>query len=109
MMTRPLIFSPPLLCLLLVLTALPCLAQGAAPLISSVAPASVALSLQPGLYQADVAVTEATAVTLFCPLKPGVMSFSGLTRATDVVYDQKARTLTLSLQPGRYKITIRPL
>jgi hypothetical protein len=65
--------------------------------------------VQAGLYQADVEVTQATSVTLFCPVKPGIISFSGLTKATEVIYDQKARTLTLALQPGRYKLAIRPL
>jgi hypothetical protein len=109
MMTRRIFLTLPLLWLLLVLTALPCVAQTAVPLVSSAAPTSVALSVQPGLYQAEVEVTQATTVTLFCPIKPGVISFSGLTKATEVAYDQKARTLTLSLQPGRYKIAIRPL
>ena len=103
---RRLLLTLPLLCLLL---ALPCLAQTTAPLVSSAAPASVALTVQPGLYQAEVEVTQATAVTLFCPIKPGIIGFSGLTKATEVAYDQKARTLTLSLQPGRYKLAIRPL
>ncbi|MHB8996035.1 MAG: hypothetical protein ACYC63_12385 [Armatimonadota bacterium] len=109
MMTRRIFLTLPLLFLLLALTALPCLAQAAAPLISSAAPASVALNVQPGLYQAEIEVTQATTVTLFCPNKPGVISFSGLTKATEVAYDQKAQTLTLSLQPGRYKLAIRPL
>jgi hypothetical protein len=105
MMTRRLYLTLPLLLLLV----LPAMAQSNAPLVSSAAPASVALTVQAGLYQADVEVTQATSVTLFCPVKPGIISFSGLTKATEVIYDQKARTLTLSLQPGRYKLAIRPL
>lgn len=109
MMMRRISLTLSLLSLSLALFALPCLAQAPAPLISSAAPASVALSVQQGLYQAEIEVTQATTVTLFCPIKPGVISFTGLTKATEVAYDQKTRTLTLSLQPGRYKLAIRPL
>ena len=94
---------------LLIVLAQVAVAQTVAPLASSTAPASIALRMQPGLYQADIEVNEATAVTLFCPIKPGLISFTGLTGKSDVSYDQKARTLTVSLRPGKYSITIRPL
>lgn len=94
---------------LLVVLASVCPAQETAPLVAGTTPASVAVRMQPGLYQADLEVREATTVTLWCPVKPGLIRFTGLTQKAEVAYDLKARLLTLSLQPGKYSLTIRPL
>jgi len=96
--------------ILLVLVVQAALAQTtAAPLATSTTPASIALRLQPNLYQADIEVKQAATLTLFCPLRPGVISFTGLVQKTEVSYDHKARTLTITLPAGKFVITIRPL
>lgn len=94
----------------LLLLAQVALAQtGATPLASSTTPASIALRLQPNLYRADIEVKQAATLTLICPIRPGVISFTGLVQKTEVSYDQKACTLTVTLPAGKYTITIRPL
>ena len=95
----------------LLLTALASLGwcQTVAPLVQSTAPVSVGLRLQGGVYQADLEVKEACTVVLFCPTKPGLVSFAGLNQRAEMSYDQKARTLSMSLAPGKYLIVIRSL
>lgn len=96
--------------ILLVLIAEAALAQTAtAPLACSTTPASIALRLQPNLYQADIETRQPATLSLFCPIKPGLISFTGIAQKTDVTYDQKARTLTVTVPAGKYTITIRPL
>jgi len=95
--------------LLLALLATAVAAQNAAPLVVGTTPASIALRLQPSLYQADIELRQAATLTLFCPIRPGLVSFTGLSQKTEVSYDQKARTLTLTLPAGKCGITIRPL
>lgn len=95
--------------ILLLLVAQVAFAQGVAPLATSTTPASIALRLQPDLYQAEVELKQAATLSLFCPLKPGLITFAGLSQQTPVSYDQKARALTITLPAGKCTITIRPL
>ena len=94
---------------LLVLLIFAGVAQAQEPMVRAGSPVSVNLRFEPGLLRADIEVAAATTVTLPVPFKPGLISFSGVNHRTEVAYDQKARTLSLSLQPGKYAITIRSL
>lgn len=94
--------------MLLALLATAGVAQNAAPLAVATTPASIALRLQPSLYRADIELRQAATLTLCCPLRPGLVSFTGLSQKTEVSYDQRARTLTLTLPAGKCALTIRP-
>ncbi len=95
---------PSLLCLLAVL---PACAQDA--LVSSPQPVSIGMSLQGNTFMLTAQVTTTSTVRVFCPITPGLISFSGLTEKIESVYDQKKQVLTLTLPPGTYKVSIRSL
>ncbi|MCE5241404.1 hypothetical protein LLH23_23310 [bacterium] len=95
---------PSLLCLLAVL---PACAQDA--LVSSPQPVSIGMSLQGNTFMLTAQVTTASTVSVFCPITPGLISFSGLTEKIESVYDRKKQVLTLTLPPGAYKVSIRSL
>jgi len=78
-------------------------------LVSSPQPVSVGMSLQGGVLTLDLQVTAATTVSVFCPVAPGLVSFTGLTAPVEATYDQKRQVLALSLPPGQYKVTVRSL
>lgn len=91
-----------ILCLFLMSRAL---AQQA--MVSGSAPVSIGMSLQGNLFTLEVQVTSASNLSVFCPIAPGLISFSGLTERIETKYDQKNRLLQLSLPPGKYKICVR--
>jgi hypothetical protein len=95
----------------LILVASAALAQAAAPqaYVSSPQPLSLGMTLQGGQFTLDVRVTEAATVSVFCPVTPGLMSFSGLTQPVETSYDQKTRMLQLRLPVGQYRLTVRSL
>jgi uncharacterized membrane protein YjjB (DUF3815 family) len=78
-------------------------------LVSSSAPASVGLSLRGNVLTLDAQVAAATTLSVYCPMVPGLISFSGLTATVQASYDQKTRVLQLALPPGTYRIVIRSL
>jgi hypothetical protein len=102
-MTRPRV-SLIILCVFIVI---PACAQEA--LIASQQPVSVGMSLQGEGLTLDVQAATAATVSVFCPISPGLISFTGLTQQIEVAYDQKKQLLSLSLPPGKYKVTIRSL
>lgn len=93
--------------ILCLLTAAPLFAQQA--LLSSIAPVSIGLSLQGNVFTLDVQVAAATTLSVFCPVAPGLISFSGLTAPVEAAYDHKTRLLQLGLPPGHYRIAIRSM
>ncbi len=96
-----------LLSLLCLLAVLPACAQDA--LVSSPQPVSIGMSLQGNTFALTAQVTTASTVRVFCPITPGLISFSGLTEKIESMYDQKKQVLTLTLPPGAYKVSIRSL
>lgn len=78
-------------------------------LVSSSEPVSLGMSLHNGALVLDARVAADAVVSVFCPIVPGLISFSGLTAAVEASYDQKRRVLQLALPPGAYRVTIRPL
>lgn len=84
-------------------------AADAPPLVTSSVPVSVGVRVQPSVYEAQLDVRQAGTITLLCPLRPGLVSITGLKQRTEVRYDSRARLLTLTLPPGRYALTVRPL
>lgn len=91
-----------IVCLVLMSAAL---AQQA--MVSGSAPVSLGMSLQGSAFVLDAQVTEPSNVTVYCPVTPGLISFTGLTARVEASYDQTRRLLQLALPPGQYKITIR--
>lgn len=94
---------------LLLLIASPLLAQNAAPLTQATAPISVGVYLAGNTYHAQLELTQPAMVKLWCPIAPGLLSFTGLKQRTDVSYNKQAQTLEMNLLPGKYTITIRAL
>jgi hypothetical protein len=78
-------------------------------LVSSPEPVSLGLSLQGNALALEAQVVATTTISVYCPVVPGLISFSGLTATVQVVYDQKTQLLQLSLPPGKYRIVIRSL
>lgn len=76
-------------------------------MVGSSAPVSLGMSLQGQTFTLDVQVTAPATVSVFCPMTPGLISFSGLTEKVETTYDQKSRVLQLALPPGKYKVSIR--
>jgi len=95
------------LIILCVLILLPACAQDA--LIASPQPVSVGMSRQGSSVTLDLQVATAATVSVYCPIAPGLVSFTGLTQQIEVAYDQQKQLLSLSLPPGKYRVTIRSL
>ena len=98
-----------LLVMILLLPAVAACAQQATapPLLQASAPVSIGVRMVDGMYLADIEATQPAAVTLFCPIKPGVIAFTGLKEKLEVSFDQKTRLLQMSLPAGKYRLTIR--
>lgn len=99
------------ICLLLAVLLLtsPLLAQNSAPLTQATAPVSVGVRVAGNAYHAQLELTQAATVKLWCPVTPGLISFTGLQQKTEVSYNKQAQTLEVTLPPGKYTIIIRSL
>jgi hypothetical protein len=79
------------------------------PLVQADKPVTVGVQVAGDVYRADLDIREACTVTLFCPVKATLLSFTGVTQPLTAAFDPKAQTLRLQLQPGKYTLTIRSL
>jgi hypothetical protein len=85
----------------------PATAATAKLLVQADKPLSLAVQIREGFYRVDLEVKEACTVTLYCPVKPGLVSLDGIQKAIQVLFDGKERTLQLSLPPGKYTVMVR--
>lgn len=82
---------------------------GGSKLIASDAPVSAGVRVAETLLEASVRCEEAAAVTLHCPVQPGMVRLEGIETPVDATFDADAGTVTLELPPGSYRLELREL
>ncbi|MGC9318699.1 MAG: hypothetical protein ACP5KN_11780, partial [Armatimonadota bacterium] len=78
-------------------------------LIAGDVPVSAGVRLEEGLLEASVRCEEAATVTLHCPVEPGMVRLEGIEAPVDASFDADARTVTLGLPAGSYRLEVREL
>jgi len=78
-------------------------------LIASARPVSLGVQFQENTFVLQADVLEATSLTLYCPVRPGLISIDGMKEKIEAKYDLKQNMMELLLPPGKYRFHIRAL
>ncbi len=79
------------------------------PLVEADAPVTVGGVLRDGLFRAVLEAAEPVTATIHTPVSTALVRIVGIQDPLDATFDDQARTLTLTVQPGRYLIELREL